>query len=164
MEAEALRQRKVAALGLKGVAPANLSALEKLHFLVVLLPQLFLIIPATIIWHHVLYRPFSPIVNVLGRSVQSPEFDFVSGLTEFPSRSAVADFMVRVSKFFIGNMSAVQGGLILDRIGSYEKVSKSSVYKGYYDWVKRIEYQGVTGTWIAEPNTYVRSDSVPHDE
>lgn len=70
-------------------------------------------------------------------------------------RSALADYMVRVSKFFIGNMSAVQGGLILDRIASYEKVTKSSVYKGYKDWVNRVEYQGVTGTWIAQPNTYV---------
>lgn len=67
MSAEALRQRKVAALGLKGVAPAKLSSLEKLHFLVVLLPQLCLIIPATVIWHHVLYRPFSPIVKDIGR-------------------------------------------------------------------------------------------------
>lgn len=57
-------------------------------------------------------------------------------------------------------MSAVQGGVILDRIGSYEKVTKSKIYKGYHDWVKRIEYQGVTGTWIAQPNTYVQRDEV----
>lgn len=141
-KAEQIRQRKIAALGIKGQPAQRLTLVEKLHFIIGLIPQIFIIIPVTLVWKHLLTRRSSQIVQRVGRPV-------------------LADFIVRVTKYIMEHSSSTQARIMMDRVSSYNKVATSSLlFGGYKDWYQEVEFNGVTGRWICPPNTQRAEDNV----
>lgn len=87
------------------------------------------------LWHHIVFRAFSPHVTVLGR-------------TPF------ANFITNLAQFILSRCDAAQTRILFDRKRSYDRIWKNSPYiKHDREWVSYVKVNGTGGRWIAKPGT-----------
>ncbi|GAA5850101.1 hypothetical protein JCM9279_004909 [Rhodotorula babjevae] len=141
MAAAAQQDRKVR-LDLVRAAPDQALTLRRvLHFLAVVLPHMFIVLPVRVMFAHTVLRWRSRSVRVLGRP-------------------ALADFVVKLAQFILSRLHVAQSRIIFNRERSYNLVHGGPYFKGARDWVTRVEVNGTAGRWIALPGTRRAEDQV----
>ncbi|BGP41526.1 hypothetical protein JCM10450v2_005574 [Rhodotorula kratochvilovae] len=141
MAAPAQSDRKVR-LDLVRAAPDQVLSLRLvLHFIALVLPHMFIVLPIRILFTHVLLRWRSPVVRVLGRP-------------------ALAEYVTKLAQFILSRLHTAQARIIFDRVRSYKLVQQGPYFKGARDWVTRVEVNGTAGRWIAVPGTKRSDDQV----
>ncbi|GAA5858740.1 hypothetical protein JCM1840_006536 [Sporobolomyces johnsonii] len=125
----------------RGAPPQKLTGRMFLHFLYLVFPQIFVIIPLRVLWHHVLNRRWSPLVQILGRK-------------------ALADAVTKIAQFILSRAHVEQSRIVFNRDRSYRLIHAISPYfRGQWrSWVERIEVNGTAGRWIAKPGTERKKD------
>ncbi|KAM0750150.1 alpha/beta-hydrolase [Meredithblackwellia eburnea MCA 4105] len=113
-----------------------------LNFLYIFLPRVFITIPIHLIWHYILNRRNSPLVQVIGRRWYS-------------------DFTVQLVRYVLARGTVSQSRIIFDRFNSYKLTLLSEpAFKGKRDWVSYVKVNGTAGRWIAKPGTKREEDEV----
>ncbi|BGP33474.1 hypothetical protein JCM10296v2_005276 [Rhodotorula toruloides] len=136
------QEKKHVILPLSRAAPDQVLNLRLiLHFLALVLPQIFIVLPARIFVTHVLLRWRSPIVRVIGRP-------------------ALADYVSKLAQFILSRCHTAQVRIVFDRVRSYKLVQSGPYFKGCRDWVTKVEVNGTAGRWIALPGTRREEDDV----
>ncbi|GAA5832345.1 hypothetical protein JCM11251_006417 [Rhodosporidiobolus azoricus] len=110
-------------------------------FILHVVPRALIYLPARLIVSHVLFRPFSSQVQVLGRSAR-------------------ASFWIKLMQFMICKLHVAQVRILLDRKHSYLKKHAEPRFKEYKEWLSEVEVNGTAGRWIAKPDTLRRDDDV----
>ncbi|TNY18561.1 Proteophosphoglycan ppg4 [Rhodotorula diobovata] len=112
-----------------------------LHFLALVLPHLFFVLPVRILLAHTVLRWRSRSVRVLGRP-------------------ALADFVTKLAQFILSRLPVSQSRIVFNRDRSYKLVHSGPYFKGARDWVTHVEVNGTAGRWIALPGTRRAEDQV----
>ncbi|KAK4049149.1 hypothetical protein OIV83_004332 [Microbotryomycetes sp. JL201] len=123
-----------------GSAPRRLTLPLLLHFLYVFLPNLLFVLPARLVWHHLINRWRSNVAKI-GRPVYS-------------------DFVVKLSQFILSRCTAAEARILFNRTVAYDITFKGPQFAGYRDWVTPVDVKGVQGRWIAPPGTKRKDDEV----
>ncbi|GAA5826369.1 hypothetical protein JCM3770_000640 [Rhodotorula araucariae] len=142
MAAPAAQTDRKVRLDLVRAAPDQVLTLKLvLHFIALVLPHMFIVLPIRILFTHVLLRWRSPAVRVLGRT-------------------ALAEYVTKLAQFILSRLHTAQARIIFDRVRSYKLVQQGPYFKGARDWVTRVEVNGTAGRWIAVPGTKRADDQV----
>lgn len=102
-------------------APNQLCTIKSLlHAIFSFLPHLFLTLPGSIIWNHVLARwRRRGIVRQIGRPV-------------------FADFIVSLTRYILSHLDIPGSRLLFNRTSAYDFVVKGPQFKGYRDWINYV--------------------------
>lgn len=148
-------------LGLvSGARPQRMNLKLTLHFLYVFLPHIrrscnsqvhtgnlfellrpVFTLPLTLLWHHLIARFRSPVVQVVGRPFYS-------------------DYIVKLSQYILSRCTVAQARMLFNRDKSYNTALAAPQFRGYRDWVTYVDVNGTTGRWIAPPHTDRSKDEV----
>lgn len=99
------------------------------------------VLPLRLVWHHLINRWRSPIVNVIGRPFYS-------------------DFVVKLSQYILSRCTAAEARILFNRTNAYSITYNGPLFAGYRDWVSPVDVKGVAGRWIAPPGTRRSEDEV----
>ncbi|CEQ41213.1 SPOSA6832_02918, partial [Sporobolomyces salmonicolor] len=107
-----------------------------------MIPQLLFFIPLQLLYHHVLFRWRSRVVQEIGRS-------------------ALSDFFIRFGRCFFSRGMPAQQRVLYSRDASYRRVFSGPRFKGFEEWAgELIEVNGTRGRWLAPPGTDRKDDKV----
>lgn len=106
---------------------------EFLNFVLVFLPNFLFSIPVSILWHHVINRFRSSIVNVVGRPLY-------------------ADIPIRITRFLFARATPAQLRVIFNGTAAYKTAYAGPDFKGFEKWVSYVKVNGTAGRWIAPPS------------
>ncbi|KAM0786498.1 hypothetical protein ACM66B_001956 [Microbotryomycetes sp. NB124-2] len=123
-----------------GSAPRRLTLPLLLHFLYVFLPNLLFVLPARLVWHHLINRWRSGVVKI--------------------GRPAYSDFVVKLTQYVLARCTAAEARILFNRTFAYDITFKGPQFAGHRDWVSPVDVKGVQGRWIAPPGTKRKDDEV----
>ncbi|KAL8287572.1 hypothetical protein RQP46_003430 [Phenoliferia psychrophenolica] len=112
-----------------------------LNFVFIFVPRLFVAIPIHLIWHYLLNRRNSPLVQVIGR----PWY---------------ADIPVQLVRYLFARGTAAQMRILFDRTRSYKLAHMKPEFKGKKEWLSYVKVNGTAGRWTAPPGTKRYDDEV----
>lgn len=87
----------------------------------------------SILWHHVINRFRSSIVNVVGRPLY-------------------ADIPIRITRFLFARATPAQLRVIFNGTAAYKTAYAGPDFKGFEKWVSYVKVNGTAGRWIAPPS------------
>ncbi|KAL8293592.1 hypothetical protein RQP46_000293 [Phenoliferia psychrophenolica] len=119
----------------------KLSFLAVINFFFFLLPCLFIVLPAHLLWHYVLNRGGSRLVQVIGRPWWG-------------------DIMPQLGRYILTRSSVAQTRIVFDRVRSYKLSHMKPDFFKKKDWLSYVEVNGTAGRWSAQPGTKRSDDEV----
>lgn len=75
-------------------------------------------------------------------------------------RPAFSDYVVRLTRTILSQLTYTECRVLFNRTRSYDQIHSSPVFKGFRNWVKFVEVNGIKGRWISRPDSKRSDDEI----